>query len=239
MLIKFKSRIRERESGQKRKQWEFKPLQAQEFEFTTTDDETQVRHVRVIIISQHIKMILVCLPQHIAQLMHLFGFAKATVVKKIIYPCFIHLIHLHPPSPTSTISALEFAFMSSVPVPHSKLFIPLERDCYYGNCSNKNKNPLVDFDFTEIHKFVNRLAKVKPYFLFNINLFVTTQLQTPPPKKQLHIIAPMLSVNTPPPRPALGSTRQIRINQSGQVHHSCQLCSHFLWDVFSPLHSDI
>lgn len=35
-----------------------------------------------------------------------------------------------------------------------------------------------------------------------------------------------------PPCPALQSTRQIRINQSGQVHHSCQLCSHFLQDVF-------
>lgn len=30
-------------------------------------------------------------------------------------------------------------------MPHSKPFIPLKHDCYYGNCSNKNKYILVKF----------------------------------------------------------------------------------------------
>lgn len=61
--------------------------------------------------------------------------------------------------------------MSSVPLPHSKHFIPLEHDCFYGNCSNKNKYPLADFDFGEIHKFVNKKKEwVKPAYLFKNNL---------------------------------------------------------------------
>lgn len=65
-------------------------------------------------------------------------------------------ICLSSPPPTATFTALEFPVMSSVPSPHSKHLIPSEHDCYYGNCSNKNKHPLADLDFSEIHKFVNK-----------------------------------------------------------------------------------
>lgn len=115
--------------------------------------ETQVRHMRVIIVDGHIKMRLVLLPQHVTQLIHLFWICKSY---RVFHPS---QIHLHPPSPTSTISALEFTFMSSIPLPHPKRFIPLEHDCYHGNYSNKNKYPLANFDFSEFHKFVNKHTK--------------------------------------------------------------------------------
>lgn len=164
--------------------------------------------------------------------------------------------------------------MSSAPLPHSKCFIPLEYGCYYGNCSNKNKYPLADFDLSEIRKFVNKHTRkewVKPAYLLNNNLFVTTHIKKwswPARKSWFHIIVPFFSgksmtcsqcenilwvcfdgLPSPPspklpaallwqdlpPCPALWSRRQIRISQSGQVHHSVSS----LWDVFLPLRSDI
>lgn len=86
--------------------------------------------------------------------------------------------------------------MSSVPLPHPKRFIPLEHDCYHGNYSKKNKYPSVDFDFSEFHKFVNKHTKkewVKPAYLFNNNLFVTTPIKLTWRESWFHIIVPMLS----------------------------------------------
>lgn len=143
--------------------------------------------MRVITVNWHIKMRHVLFPQRIEQSMYLFGFAKATVVKKIVDSCFISD---SPSSSFTNINNFCFRLCLLVLSPNAtfKHFIPLEHDCYYGNCSNKNKYPLADFDFSEFHKSVNKRTKgewVEPAHLFNSNLLVTTLIKEN--KKQLRV----------------------------------------------------
>lgn len=71
-------------------------------------------------------------------------------------PTFCLTFCFHTSAPHRVQQLQHFPFRSCVPLPHSKRCIPSEPDCYYGNCSNKNKHPLAEFDLSGIHKFVNK-----------------------------------------------------------------------------------